>query len=96
MMSRGGQWSGWQAPQGVQPASDHHPAPLHRLEAGVGGRRERHLLYVVIVHEADEDAVVGVVPGDAGNHGDLTLLAGVAIAGGGRRVVLPGGLGGLR
>ena len=45
--------------------------------AGAGGRLERHLLYVVIVHEADEDAVVGVVPGDAGNHGDLTLLVAV-------------------
>jgi hypothetical protein len=66
--------------------------------ASAGGRLERHLLYVVIVHEADEDAVVGVVPGDAGNHGDLTLLVavGVAVAGGGRRVVLLGGLGGLR
>ena len=64
--------------------------------AGACGRLERHLLYVVIVHEADEDAVVGVVPGDAGNHGDLTLLADVAVAGGGRLTVLLGGLGGLR
>jgi hypothetical protein len=64
--------------------------------AGAGGRLERHLLYVVIVHEADEDAVVGVIPGDAGNYGDLTLLVGVAVAGGGRLVVLLGGLGGLR
>ncbi|HEX4399186.1 MAG TPA: hypothetical protein VH136_16225 [Trebonia sp.] len=36
-----------------------------------------------------------MVAGDAGNYGDLTLLPGVAVAGGGRLAVLLRGPGGL-
>ena len=49
--------------------------------ACAGGLVDRHLLQVVGGHEADEDAVLLVVPEYAGDHGDLLRAAALRLAG---------------
>jgi hypothetical protein len=51
-------------------------ACLARHAARCHGRVSRHALEVVFAQEADEHAVTAVIPGNAGNHGDLGIRRG--------------------
>jgi len=45
------------------------------------GGADGHLLQVALAHEADEDALGLVIPGNAGDHGCLEVGIGIGVSG---------------